>query len=184
MPPTRASGSRSRAYAAPLGPAHPGRTGGAAARRRGGTAGRGRGALVAHRARRGPEPLVPALPEERFEQSLDLEWPIEGLEPLSFVLGRLIEPLSAHLERRDRGVAVLHVRLHLVNKTMHEQSLQLPTPMRDAEGAAHARVAGAGVEPSGRGHRSRDGDRRSHAGPRLQHSLLTRPVPMPEQSPR
>ncbi len=79
-----------------------------------------------------PAPLVPAVPEERFEQALDLEWPIEGLEPLSFVLGRLLEPLSAHLERRDRGAAVLHVRLHLVSKATHERSLQLPAPLRDA----------------------------------------------------
>ena len=53
-------------------------------------------------------------------------------EPLSFVLGRLLEPLSAHLERRDRGAAVLHVRLHLVTRDVHERSLQLPAPMRDA----------------------------------------------------
>jgi protein ImuB len=84
-----------------------------------------------------PRPLVPSLPEERFSQSLDLEWPIDELEPLSFVLGRLIEPLSAHLERRDRGAAVLHVRLHLVRlddstPAVHERSLQLPAPMRDA----------------------------------------------------
>jgi hypothetical protein len=79
-----------------------------------------------------PEPLVPDVPEERFEQSMELEWPIEGLEPLSFVLGRLLEPLSAHLERRDRGAAVLHVRLHLVTREVHERSLQLPIPMREA----------------------------------------------------
>src|SRR5262245_15161088 len=50
-----------------------------------------------------PQPLVPSVPEERFAQALDLEWPIDELEPLSFVLGRLMDPLSAHLERRDRG---------------------------------------------------------------------------------
>ena len=59
-------------------------------------------------------PLVPTLPEERFESSTELEWPIEGLEPLSFVLTRLLEPLSTRLERRDRGAAALHVRLDLV----------------------------------------------------------------------
>src|SRR5436190_2397589 len=79
-----------------------------------------------------PAPLVPAVPAERFEQALDLEWPIEGLEPLSFVLGRLMDPLSAHLERRDRGAAVLHVRLHLVSKAVTERSPELPVPMRDA----------------------------------------------------
>ena len=44
-------------------------------------------------------PLVPAGVEERFEASLDLEWPIEGLEPLSFVLARLCDPLCERLER-------------------------------------------------------------------------------------
>ena len=52
---------------------------------------------------------MPTLAEERFESSIELEWPIEGLEPLSFVLTRLLEPLSTRLERRDRGAAVLHV---------------------------------------------------------------------------
>src|SRR6185295_2453816 len=126
-------------------------------------------------------PLVPAIPEERFEQALDLEWPIDGLEPLSFVLGRLMEPLSAHLERRDRGAAVLHVRLHLVSKTVHERSLELPVPMRDARTlrtlvlldleshpptAAIDRVVVA-VDPT--------------PARVLQYSLLTRPLPSPEQ---
>lgn len=128
-----------------------------------------------------PRPLVPAVPEERFEQALDLEWPIEGLEPLSFVLGRLMEPLSAHLERRDRGAAVLYVRLHLVTKDVHARTLQLPTPMRDARtlrtlalldleshppAAAIDRVAVA-VDPT--------------PGRIVQYSLLTRPLPAPEQ---
>jgi hypothetical protein len=134
-----------------------------------------------------PRPLLPAVPEERFEQALDLEWPIEGLEPLSFVLGRLMDPLSAHLERRDRGAAVLHVRLQLVSKAadgsreVHERSLQLPTPIRDARTlrtlalldleshpptAAIDRVAVA-VDPT--------------PGRVVQFSLLTRPLPPPEQ---
>ena len=128
-----------------------------------------------------PAPLVPAVPEERFEQALDLEWPIEGLEPLSFVLGRLMDPLAAHLERRDRGAAVLHVRLHLVSKSVHERSLELPVPMRDARTlrtlllldleshpppAAIDRVVVA-VDPT--------------PARVLQYSLLTRPLPSPEQ---
>jgi protein ImuB len=132
-----------------------------------------------------PAPLVPSVPEERFEQALDLEWPIEGLEPLSFVLARLIEPLSVHLERRDRGAAVLHVRLHLVKRDgvtrdVYERSLQLPAPMRDARtlrtlalldleshppAAAIDRVVVA-VDPT--------------PGRVIQFSLLTRPLPTPE----
>ena len=78
-------------------------------------------------------PLVPTLPEERFESSLELEWPIEGLEPLSFVLTRLLEPLSTRLERRDRGAAVLHVAAAARSRraTVHARRLELPSPMRD-----------------------------------------------------
>lgn len=77
-------------------------------------------------------PLVPWVPEDPFESSLDLEWPIEGLEPLSFVLGRLFEPLVERLERADRGAAIVHTHLRLVDKTVHARMVQLPAPMRDA----------------------------------------------------
>jgi protein ImuB len=133
-----------------------------------------------------PRPLVPAAPEERFEQALDLEWPIDALEPLSFVLGRLMEPLSAHLERRNRAAAVLHVRLRLiktdgVTREIHARSLQLPAPIRDARtlrtlalldleshppSAAIDRVVVA-VDPT--------------PGRVVQFSLLSRPLPSPEQ---
>jgi protein ImuB len=78
-------------------------------------------------------PLVPWIPEAPFEAALDLEWPIEGLEPLSFVLGRLLEPLSDRLERADRGAAILHTHLRLVSKAHHVRTLQLPAPMREAK---------------------------------------------------
>ena len=131
-------------------------------------------------------PLVPAVPEERFEQTLDLEWPIEELEPLSFVLGRLMESLEAHLAQRDRGAAVLHVRLHLIKtdgttREVYERSLQLPVPIRDARtlrtlalldlesnppAAAIDRVTVA-IDPT--------------PARIVQFSLLTRPLPSPEQ---
>ncbi len=131
-------------------------------------------------------PLVPAVPEERFEQSLDLEWPIEELEPLAFVLGRLLEPLEAHLERRGRGAAVLHVRLFLVKtsggeREVHERSLELPTPIRDARALRTLALLDLESHPP--------------AGPIdrvvvavdptpariVQFSLITRPLPSPEQ---
>jgi len=131
-------------------------------------------------------PLVPSVPEERFEQTLELEWPIEELEPLSFVLGRLMESLEADLVQRDRGAAVLHVRLRLIKtdgttREVHERSLQLPVPIRDARtlrtlalldlesnppAAAIDRVTVA-VDPT--------------PGRIVQFSLLTRPLPTPEQ---
>jgi protein ImuB len=93
----------------------------------------GQAGLLWQRLARGEDlqPLVPAQPDERFEESLELEWPIDELEPLSFVLGRLLESLCARLERADRGVAVLHVRLDLVGRARFARALQLPAPMRD-----------------------------------------------------
>src|SRR5580692_9380979 len=134
-------------------------------------------------------PLVPTLPEERFESSVELEWPIEGLEPLSFVLTRLLEPLSTRLERRDRGAAALHLALGLVKchddrdppVDIYTRSLQLPSPMRDVRTlrtlilldleshpppAAIERVTVL-IDPT--------------PGRVLQHTLFTRAHPTPEQ---
>jgi len=80
-----------------------------------------------------PRPLVPWVDEIPFEAALELEWPIEGLEPLSFVLARLFEPLSERLERADRGAAVIHTSLRLTTKRVHVRTLPLPSPMRDAK---------------------------------------------------
>jgi protein ImuB len=105
----------------------------------------GQAGLRWQRWARGEEmrPLVPADVAEQFEASLDLEWPIDGLEPLSFVLARLLDPLCERLERGDRGAVVLRVTLTLVSakprhslgeggRERHERVLELPAPMRDA----------------------------------------------------
>ena len=76
-------------------------------------------------------PMVPWVDDVPFEAALELEWPIEGLEPLSFVLARLLEPLADRLERADRGAAVLYTSLRLTSRTVFTRTLQLPAPMRD-----------------------------------------------------
>ena len=75
--------------------------------------------------------MVPWVDEVPFEAALELEWPIEGLEPLSFVLARLLEPLAERLERADRGAAVIYTSLRLTSRTVFTRTLQLPAPMRD-----------------------------------------------------
>ena len=140
-------------------------------------------------------PLVPTLAEERFESSLELEWPIEDLEPLSFVLTRLLEPLATRLERRDRGAAVLHVLLGLVTHPSTRSGrgeavepretcvrrLELPSPVRDVRTlrtlalldleshppAAAVECVTIVIDPT--------------PGRVLQHRLFTRAHPTPEQ---
>jgi len=126
-------------------------------------------------------PLVPTREDDPFEATVELEWPIEGLEPLSFVLGGLLDPLCQRLERRDRGAAVLHLHLRLVTKDTHTRSLQLPAPMRDAKVLrtlllldleSHQPPAGVDrvtvvIDPT--------------PGRIVQESLLARALPAPEQ---
>jgi protein ImuB len=76
-------------------------------------------------------PLVPWMAEPVFEEMLELEWPIDGLEPLSFVLARLFEPLGVRLERADRGAVVIRTSLRLTTRAVHLRTIPLPAPMRD-----------------------------------------------------
>ncbi len=77
-------------------------------------------------------PLVPAGDAPAFVARLELDWPIDGLEPLSFVLARACESLSDRLEQADRGAVSIATRLRLVTRETHERTLGLPAPMRDA----------------------------------------------------
>jgi protein ImuB len=89
--------------------------------------------LAIQRLARGidPRPLVPDPGVPRFVGSCELEWPIDALEPLSFVFARLLEPLAASLERADRGAVAMHLTLRLTDRSSHARTLQLPAAMRD-----------------------------------------------------
>jgi len=93
----------------------------------------GRRGVALQRLARGldPRPFVPDAETPRYIGRLELEWPIEQLEPLSFVLARLLEPLAIALERADRGAAAIHLALRLTDRTSHARVLQLPAAMRD-----------------------------------------------------
>jgi protein ImuB len=159
----------------------------------------GRRALEWQAMARGDDirPLVPTLAEERFESSIDLDWPIEELEPLSFVLTRLLEPLSTRLERRDRGAAVLHVLLQLVTRepvtalkphggpgwerVMYARRLELPSPIRDVRTLRTLALLDLESHPPDAAI-----DRVTIVidptpGRVLQHTLFTRAHPTPEQ---
>ncbi len=94
----------------------------------------GRRGVALQRLARGfdPEPFVPDAATPRFIGRIELEWPIDALEPLSFVLARLLDPLSASLERADRGAAAVRLDLRLTDRSTHTRVLQLPAAMRDA----------------------------------------------------
>jgi protein ImuB len=78
-------------------------------------------------------PMVATAEAPRFCERVELEWPVDGLEPLSFVLARVCDALSGALERADRGAVTITTRLTLASKAAYERTLTLPAPMRDAK---------------------------------------------------
>jgi protein ImuB len=100
---------------------------------------------VYHRA------LVLAEPNLSFEEEIELDDSVEELEPLSFVLGRLLDQLCARLEARALAAHVIYIRFELepsfekdiqslkddsrkkAGAKIYTKALTLPVPLRDSK---------------------------------------------------
>jgi protein ImuB len=69
----------------------------------------------------------------RFEDEIELEYPVELLEPLAFLLSRLLNGLIARLATRALATDELRLRLGLENRATHARTLRLPVPALDAK---------------------------------------------------
>jgi protein ImuB len=74
---------------------------------------------------------VPTPAPERFECTLDLDWPVDGLEPLSFLLSRVLESLGSSLEARGQKASALTLELGLVDGRRNARTLKTVSPTRD-----------------------------------------------------
>ena len=127
------------------------------------------------------QPLVATEAATPIEEVLDLEWPVEGLEPLSFMLARVCEPLSERLAAEDLAAVGLHLSCRLVSRATETRDLQLPAPMRDPKVLRTLLLLHLESHPLTGG-----GDRlalRVDVAPAriTQFSLLARARPFPEQ---
>jgi len=87
--------------------------------------------------------IVLTEPEIHFEEEMELEDAVEELEPLSFLLGRLLDQLSARLVARSLAACAIRVRFDLdpgfsdsggkSGPKVYERVLTLPVPMRDSK---------------------------------------------------
>jgi len=75
--------------------------------------------------------LVPLEEPPRFEEELELEYPVELLEPLEFLLARLLNGLTTRLATRGLATNELRLRLDLENGARHERTLRLPVASVD-----------------------------------------------------
>jgi protein ImuB len=81
----------------------------------------------------GSRQLRPVAEPLEFEAEMEFEYPVELLEPLSFVLARLLNEICGQLGARSLATNEIRLRLTLENAPEHEALLRLPVPMLDAK---------------------------------------------------
>ena len=69
--------------------------------------------------------------EPVFTNSIELDYPIAELEPLSFIFARLLNQICASLNAYALATNAIQVEMKLENGATHELKLNLPYPMRD-----------------------------------------------------
>ena len=75
--------------------------------------------------------LVPLEEPLHFTDEIELEYPVELLEPLAFVLARLLGGLTTRLATRGLATDELRLWLKLEDRTVHQRTLRLPVPSLD-----------------------------------------------------
>ena len=76
-------------------------------------------------------PLIPVDAPLRFEEEMELEYPVDLLEPLSFLLARILNGVCTRLATRGLATNELRLRLDLENSAPHDRTLRMPVPMLD-----------------------------------------------------
>jgi protein ImuB len=91
--------------------------------------------------------MVLSEPTLRFEETVELEYPVDVLEPLAFLIARMLDGLCGRLSARALSTNELRLRMRLEHRTgdeaakskeelggetIVERKLALPVPMNDA----------------------------------------------------
>ena len=77
--------------------------------------------------------LLPLEETERFEDEMEPEYPMELLEPLLFLLARLLSGVTTRLATRALATNELRMVLKLEPGGTHERVLRLPVPSLDSK---------------------------------------------------
>lgn len=86
-----------------------------------------------------PAPLIAKEPPAKFEECMALEFPVELLEPLMFVLNRLLDQVCVRLRMHVLATSEVQVTLTLQpddsrkkERQFHIRTLRLPVPTKDS----------------------------------------------------
>jgi protein ImuB len=78
-------------------------------------------------------PLRVFQPPTIYQDRIALDHPVELLEPLLFLIARILNQQCEKLHSNGMAASEIAVRLELENKTEHLRTLRLPVPMRDSK---------------------------------------------------
>jgi len=92
----------------------------------------GQGGALLQKIARGEEAefLQSLRPPEEFRASQELEWPVESLETLSFILGGLLKKVCSRLKRRGLAAEKIHLDLKLDRHASYTAGITPALPMR------------------------------------------------------
>ena len=74
----------------------------------------------------GSRPIIPYTEAERFVEVMELDYEILTIEPLTFILSRMLDGICARLRSRNRATHEVHLSLGTVRRV-----LNLPLPVRN-----------------------------------------------------
>jgi protein ImuB len=87
-----------------------------------------------------PRPLIPKEPPAQFEECMELGFPVELLEPLMFVLNRLLDQLCMRLKMHVLATNEIKITLTLkkddsrtIETPCHVRTLKLPVPAKESK---------------------------------------------------
>ncbi len=78
-------------------------------------------------------PLKIFQPETTYEDRIELDLPVSLLEPLLFLIARLLNDQCARLLSNAMAANEVVIRLELEDRTEHIRTLRLPVPMRESK---------------------------------------------------
>ncbi len=78
-------------------------------------------------------PLKIFQPETTYEDRIQLDHPVSLLEPLLFLIARLLNDQCARLLSNAMAANEVTIRLELENRAEHIRTLHLPVPMRESK---------------------------------------------------
>ena len=81
-------------------------------------------------------PLRPVREGVRYEERLETDHPVALLEPLLFLVARLLNELCGRLKTHSRATTEIRLKLELEDATSHTRNLQLPFPTYDSKALA------------------------------------------------